>query len=95
MSLYDIKGGGGQWAKIMVLHKSINRSVESKNKKRYRNAEYVGVKGRLPSEVAFRQRSSSVKGRLPSKVVFISIEGRFPSKVVFHLRLSSIKGCLP
>ena len=57
------------------------------------------IKGRLPSKVVFRQRSSSVKGRLPSKVVFrqrsSSIKGRLPSKVVFRQRLSSIKGRLP
>merc|ERR1712208_208507 len=50
---------------------------------------YILWKGRLPSKVAFRQRSSSVKGRLPSKVVFR--QGRLPSKVVFHQRSSSVK----
>ena len=49
-------------------------------------------KSRLPWNVVFHQRSSSIKGRLPSKVVFhqrlSSIKGRLPSKVVFHWRSS-------
>ena len=50
-------------------------------------------------EVAFHQRSSTIKGRLPSKVLFCqrssTVKGRLPSKIVFRQRYSSVKGRLP
>ena len=55
------------------------------------------AKGRLPSEVIFHQRLSSIKGCLPSMAISYqrssSIKGRLPSKVVIRVRSSSIKGC--
>ena len=57
------------------------------------------MKGCLPSNVVFRQRTSSIKGRLLSKVVFRQrssfVKSCLPSKVLFRQRSSSVKGRLP
>ena len=54
--------------------------------------------GRLPLEVVFHWRLSSIIGRLPLEIVFhwrsSSVAGSLPLEIVFHWMLSSIGGSL-
>ena len=103
-TLYDTQDTGDtghllQTVKLCsVSVRSLTMSYISQTYVWYTSYISQACEGRLPLQVVFYQRSSSIKCRLPSKVSSSSIkvcllskQGLLPSKVICHRRLSFIE----
>ena len=87
------------WWQILSLVKTADSSSGLGSVVLWLSKEEFFTKDRLPVNMVFQWRLSSIDGRVPRKVIFhsraSSTEGCLPLKVILHQRSSCTKGSFP